>query len=139
MNHMTAIGWKELAEFCKRQAEAERQAADLGKVTQEEATVTFRVSEGYGVLTADRTTHRPLSWQSIAVALASKVNAETLSKVVEEYNAGTRLKPDALPTATRLILDGCTRKEGTRKGSILHREGCFVRAVVEGETVKVAK
>ena len=133
---MTALGWKELAEFCKRQAETERQRAPVGKVVQEKTQVTLRIDAGHGITTADKVTFRPLSWQSIAVALAGKVNAETLAKVVEDYNAGTRLKPDSLPTATRLILEGCDRKQSTRKGSIRHQDGCFVR---EGSSVMHVK
>ena len=137
MNKITALGWKELADYCKRRAEEERHKAPVGKIIQEEARVTLRVDAGHGITTADKVTFRPLSWQSIAVALASKVNTETLAKVVDEYNAGTRLKPDSLPTATRLILDGCTRKQGTRKGSIRHQDGCLVREGNEIMRVKV--
>ena len=133
---LTALGWKELADYCKRQAETERQRAPVGKIVQQKTQVTLRIDAGHGITTADTVNHRPLSWQSIAVALASKVNAETLAKVVDEYNAGTRLKPDSLPTTTRLILDKCERKQSTRKGSIRHTDGCFVR---EGSSVTYVK
>ena len=131
-----AIGWKAIADMARVEMEAARIFADVGPQVQTAQTVTVEVQPSHGTITADAVVNGRISWQAVAVLLASKVNPATLSRIVADYNGGARPKADALPAAQQVALQGIDAGSSSRKGSVkLTSKGitCWYR--VEGETV----
>ena len=123
---VTAPAWKQIEKFAAAMASETRTADGPGEKIQGAATVSLEVSEGVGLVLPDSTVAGRVSWQALAVMLASKVNADTLAAVVSDFNAGKRPKPESLPAATRAALDGLQVKPSKRRGAVKAKHGIAV-------------
>ena len=131
-----AVGWKAIMDLAKAEMEAARVAADVGPQVQTALAVTFEVQPAHGTTTADAVVNGRVSWQAVAVLLASKVNPATLHSIIADYNGGARPKADALPAAQQVALKGIDSGSSSRKGSVkITSKGVVCWYRVEGETV----